>query len=189
MNNPYKLKISKRKYTGVQLALHDSVIKVLQTNDINKVNVKQLCTEAAVSRSSFYTYYESVSDLIIELEEKFINQLATLDLKIEDSNRIMAKDFNYLSPLIDFVIEHETFIEGFLVKNYDYHLVNKWKQAIKHHLWERIKPSANTVKIQLSFEMFASEIISAFIFGIKHKEEIQKNDIYEIAAKALKLLD
>lgn len=190
MNNPYEIKkVEADKYTGAQISLQNSLIQLLLENKIAKINVRQLCQKATVARSSFYAYYENISILLDEVEDNFVSRLAKLDIKITDHDRQVSEDFEYLSMLIDFGYQEKTLINALLIQNYDYHLVYKWKNAIKHHLWERIKPHENSIKTQLEFEMFASEVISAFIFGVKHEGEIHKDDIYEIAAKALKILE
>lgn len=190
MNNPYQVKInSNLKYTGAQIAIQKALIRLLFTNKLEKINVKQICQEAAVARSSFYTYYESISDLLTEIEDSFVNELVILDRKITDENRKTAGDFSYLSKLFDFIEQRKTLIKALLIKNYDYHLVTKWKKAIKYNLWERMQPKDNSLKTQLSFEMFASEVIAAYIFAIDHRNEINDEEIYDLTVKALKILE
>lgn len=189
MHNPYQLKnTGHHRYTGVQLALQTSLLQLLATHSLASLTVRQLCQQAAVARSSFYAYYENISDLLTEIEDDFVTRLADLDQKIMDPQRQTVDDFKYLSALIDFASQEQNLIQALLIKNYDYQLVNKWKEAIKHHLWERITPLQDTIQTRLVFEMFASGVISAFIFSIQHQDQLTKNDVYEIAAKALKML-
>lgn len=80
--------------------------------------------------------------------------------------------------MIDFIDKKSSELTTLLIKNYNHRLVEKWKVAIKAHLWERLKLTKTSPKQELIFEMVASEVISAFIFYLKQPNLIVKDDIY-----------
>lgn len=58
------------RYT--KAVLQQALLKILQTKNIDKVTIKELCEEAKVNRGTFYLHYATPNDLLKEIEEQFI---------------------------------------------------------------------------------------------------------------------
>lgn len=52
----------KEKYIETQAS--EALIKLLQTNALKDITVKELCNEAQIGRASFYRYYTSLEDVL-----------------------------------------------------------------------------------------------------------------------------
>jgi AcrR family transcriptional regulator len=50
--------------------LKDSLLELMKTRAVAGIGIKEICALAEVSRSTFYTYYEDVHDLLEEIEEE-----------------------------------------------------------------------------------------------------------------------
>jgi len=48
----------------------ESLIELMKTRPAGEIGIKQICAEAGVSRSTFYTYYTGVADLRAQIEEE-----------------------------------------------------------------------------------------------------------------------
>lgn len=58
------------RYTKV--VLQQALLKILQSKNIDKVTIKELCQQAQVNRGTFYLHYATPNDLLREIEEQFI---------------------------------------------------------------------------------------------------------------------
>lgn len=80
------------KYT--KKVIQESFLDLLETKDITKVTVMELCKKADINRATFYRYYLDVFDLLEKMEEEFV-------LEYQNS----YKDFNYNdNKLYDYVL-------------------------------------------------------------------------------------
>ena len=59
------------RYT--KMVLQQGLLKILQRKHIDKVTVKELCDEAKVNRGTFYLHYATPNDLLMEIEQQFID--------------------------------------------------------------------------------------------------------------------
>lgn len=60
------------RYT--KAVLQQALLKILQSKHIDKVTIKELCEEAKVNRGTFYLHYATPNDLLIEIEQQFIDE-------------------------------------------------------------------------------------------------------------------
>ncbi|MBQ8813518.1 MAG: TetR/AcrR family transcriptional regulator [Lachnospiraceae bacterium] len=60
------------RYT--KMVLQQALLKILQSKHIDKVTIKELCEEAKVNRGTFYLHYSTPNDLLIEIEQQFIDE-------------------------------------------------------------------------------------------------------------------
>jgi AcrR family transcriptional regulator len=58
--------------------LKDSLLELMKTRAVAGIGIKEICALAEVSRSTFYTYYEDVHDLLEEIEEEVFAYLENM---------------------------------------------------------------------------------------------------------------
>ena len=63
---------SRVRYT--KMVLQQALLKILQRKPIDKVTIKELCEEAKLNRGTFYLHYSSPNDLLMEIEQQFIQE-------------------------------------------------------------------------------------------------------------------
>lgn len=54
--------------------LQQALLRILQRKHIDKVTIKELCEEAKVNRGTFYLHYATPNDLLMEIEQHFIDE-------------------------------------------------------------------------------------------------------------------
>lgn len=69
-------------------SIQNAVIKLMETTDIPEIRVKSILELADVSRSTFYRYYNSVNDVVDELEMQIMEELRNID------RYLMSSDFS-----------------------------------------------------------------------------------------------
>ena len=57
-------------------ALEKSLCKLLQEREIKKIKVMEICNDANVSRSAFYTYFDDIYSLVTEIEDRIMDDVA-----------------------------------------------------------------------------------------------------------------
>lgn len=60
------------RYT--KMVLQQALLKVLKNKRIDQVTIKEVCDEAQVNRGTFYLHYATPNDLLMEIEQQFINE-------------------------------------------------------------------------------------------------------------------
>lgn len=53
--------------------IREAILRLMQTTDADRVTAVELAREAGISRATLYRYYESVDDVLRELEREFMN--------------------------------------------------------------------------------------------------------------------
>ena len=60
------------RYT--KMVLQQALLKVLKNKRIDQVTIKEVCDEAQVNRGTFYLHYATPNDLLMEIEQQFIDE-------------------------------------------------------------------------------------------------------------------
>lgn len=68
-----------RKSKIVKRALKDALLDLLEEKPLTSVSVRSLCDLADVNRSTFYTHYEDINALVMEMEEDFMSHVVFFD--------------------------------------------------------------------------------------------------------------
>ena len=63
------------RYT--KMVLQQALLQIMQKKHIDRVTVKELCDEAKVNRGTFYLHYSTPNDLLMEIEQQFIDENMT----------------------------------------------------------------------------------------------------------------
>ena len=58
--------------------IQESLTELLKTEGIHKISVRALCEGAGINRSTFYRYYGSQYDVLTEMEEEVLQDVAYL---------------------------------------------------------------------------------------------------------------
>ncbi|AKP03926.1 TetR/AcrR family transcriptional regulator [Companilactobacillus pabuli] len=76
-----------------------TLISLLETENLNRISVTELCKRAELSRATFYTYYIDIFDLFEKIENSVYEKLEQF-LKEHDSNA------SRLEKIVEYVGEH-----------------------------------------------------------------------------------
>lgn len=55
--------------------LKEGLLRLLQTRELKKIHINELCQEAGVNRSTFYRHYKTPLDVLSELEQDIARQM------------------------------------------------------------------------------------------------------------------
>ncbi len=158
--------------TDAQTALWDGVVQVWTEQSTQNIKIKELTAVSHVARSTFYVYYDSIEDLITEMEDFHLRNITKLNKDVGESpDRPMGFAF-YKNTLVC-LEENLPLFQAWFASYPNYHFIEGWKNAIKAHLRTRFsKVPAVPHDEGLLFETAASAILGAYTYWIKNPEEV-----------------
>ena len=84
--------------------LKNSLINMLQTQNIYQISIRELCENAGINRSTFYKYYGSQFDLLSEMEQDLLVSIEGVLVSQDDySKNAIEQILIYLENDIEFV--------------------------------------------------------------------------------------
>lgn len=105
------------RFRSTEENIQQALFRLLRFNKYESITIKQLCYEAGINRSSFYSHYFDINDLMIKTEERLSKSI----VKIFDPNKIWKEDvfvnlFEFLKDNKDFYFAYfngnnESFME------------------------------------------------------------------------------
>ncbi len=63
-----------QRVTVTKRMLKEGLMRLLEENPLDKVNITQLCREAGINRTTFYRYYELPVDVLTEMQSEFFEE-------------------------------------------------------------------------------------------------------------------
>lgn len=188
--NPYQYitTIQQKNYTDAQQALQKSIIELNQHHEIYNISVKELCKHAHVARSTFYAYYNNVTDLQEDIEHDLIYNLLKLNNDFIDSSIVNEEDLDFFKNTSHYIIQNRQIFYTFLIANPNIRFIKKWKDAIKYHFWERLFRYENRMNEQLILELIAAQAIAAFTFYLENPSVINIDGVNKIVMQTLNAL-
>lgn len=168
------------------MLLKDALYKLVETKPVQDITIKELCFEAKINRTTFYTHFQSVKDLIEKLESEVWVELLILIKQSE-------KDLNYFSNQIFFDIYelaykyHELF-ELLIIKNADPHFVEKvfslGRSAFRSS-YRKMKNASDDLKMEYYYISVLNSFIGILRLWLSNK---MKESPYEMAETTKRII-
>lgn len=135
IKNNQRYKMSSEKIETAFLAL-------ILNHKYEDISVSQICERAEINRSTFYAHYDGINDLVVTIESRFANSMASI---FGFGNRLKNDAF---LEMFEFVEKNKYFYKSFL--NIPYTTIAE-KNA-KHQILTNIKNNvANTDPIEITY--------------------------------------
>ena len=167
-------KLSKKTDELIKEALATLISKKY---DLNNITVTDLIKKAGISRSSFYTHYNSINDLVELLQNETLD---TLSSDITNFNNI-DDIYNYIDKIIDILKNNEYFYKSILNSNEAYKFANN----IIDKLTDRLLIYFNNKELEVNFYTYGCA--SLLIKNIK-TNKYSLDEISKFMKKTLKQL-
>lgn len=90
------------RITVTRNMVKQALLRLLEHKPIDKIKVNELCAEAGVNRATFYRHYETVQDVLQEIEADVIRAMPQPGEKI----RSIAQARDYLEAICTHIYEH-----------------------------------------------------------------------------------
>ena len=105
--------MSSRRVKMTQALLKQGLIELMEQKNIRQISIKEICEQADVSRSTFYTYYGSQYELLDAIKQEIIDANQQLAAKEENrdeihTRRLLEKHFQYILDHIQMFMAFST---------------------------------------------------------------------------------
>ncbi len=87
MENQYEKRVRCTKN-----AICGALIKIAQKKEMQKITILELCAEAGINRSTFYKYYGSQYDVLTEMGNRFLEEIAQQFSDTETDERQVVEE-------------------------------------------------------------------------------------------------
>lgn len=103
-----------RRVRMTKRMLKDSLLELLEKNPLNKITIKDICDNADVNRTTFYVYYESIEQLLADIENDVFAQIPlSRDVPTADSHNEFLE---MLTTFFEYVRSNKQVFEILILK-------------------------------------------------------------------------
>lgn len=188
--NPYQFitDIKETNCTVAQCELQKTLIGLNQHKEIYRISVKELCNQAHVARSTFYSYYDNVIQLKEQIEDNLICQLLKLNDDLNDAAIDWETGFPFFQNTCHFIEKNKQVFYTFLIATPNVQFIQKWQAGIKYHFWNRFFNGVNRKNEKLILEIISSHAITVFTYWLKNPYDVDIDSLNLLIMKTLQLL-
>ena len=150
--------------------LINSFWELYKKEDINKININDLCTNADYERTTFYRYFRDINDILNQVEDGIINNLHNSIMEKLDSkksNEIIITNFR------KFANKYGEYIVTFCEKgNTSFYL--KFKKLIKDDVYQYMNINLkNDSQKEFLFEFVFASLLNSFTYWYNNQNKIK----------------
>lgn len=175
--------------SSIETYICQKMIEYLEIQPFSKVKVTEFTKFAEISRSSFYTYFDSLSDVIQKIEDDFINSLDdehTLSIKeIQNSNNkkfILALQFIYKNLDTYRILSSENGDPYFQIR-----LANR-SAKILENFFKQVPTDLSTTQVKLLIENISGGRWQMYRWWSNHPDEVTLEEVADLTKEMIKSL-
>lgn len=121
--------MSSRRVKMTQKLLKDSLIELMERKNIRQISIKEICEQADVSRSTFYTYYGSQYDLLDAIRKEIIETNQQMASKEDNHDELHTRLL--LERHFQYILDHIRMFMAFSTgSSEDYEIPRRTMQII-----------------------------------------------------------
>ena len=107
---------SESKFRNTAAKMENALVALLETKDFKDISIVDVCEKAGVNRSTFYSHYDNLYDLLKDTQESVIADFyksfnMSLDLSNMTANELIFITPQYLVPYLTFVKKNRRLYE------------------------------------------------------------------------------
>lgn len=152
----------RKKYT--RMVLKDSLMTLLKNKQLSSITVKEICEQADINRSTFYSHYQDTFDLMGQIEEEII-----VDLKsyLNQYNFVEEEEsLQMTEKLLEYIISKYDVCQTLLNENNDHSFEGRIMDVAQQFL---MKNWTDNNDIDTDSSKYAGTfLISGSVYVIKH---------------------
>lgn len=187
--NPYQYitNVEKKENTEAQRALQKALIDLNQQKEIHVISVKDLCSQAHVARSTFYSYYDNVMQLKEEIEDNLLYQLLEVNKDFGKTEIDFETGFPFFQNTCRLIEQNKQAFYAFLIANPNIPFIQKWQTGIKYHFWNQLFHGKSIKNENMILEMISTLSISAFVYWLKNPYDVDIDSMNHLIIKSFEI--
>ena len=172
---------SKKTKENIKLAFAELLH---EKKELKHVTVTELVKRAGITRSSFYTHYDSIYDVAQEFQDDTMNLLINNEFNLENINDIYA----YIDMLIETLKENENTYKMLLSSNEPIIFFDKIRKKFISNTYEIVKNTSNDKYLKLDISFYVDGLVSQILKYFRANEGYTLDEIGDNMKKWIKKL-
>ena len=145
IKNNSRYKVSSEK-------IETAFLTLLYQYNYEDISISKICNQANINRSTFYSHYDDINDLIIKIESKFANGMARI------FNFGLKQTHEAFIEMFTFVKDNKYFYKAFLNIPYTTYAETNAKSQILSNLQETSTECSNEIELKYRASFFGAGI-------------------------------
>ena len=166
-----------RSVRNTKKRLYESLMKLVGKKPLNQVTVKEITEDADVNRSTFYFHYQDVSSMVIEMEDKFLQDFSVALTALEQ------KSHDFIAILVRCLENHRDLCKLLLGSNGDMAFVEKMKAIVAEKcskIWKDAVPELTDVEASAMDTFLIGGVMSTLQTWILSERRVPAKEITDI---------
>lgn len=175
-----------RRQIRTKRAIREALIVLMEEKPINQITISELSESADINRKTFYAHYNTVEDVLDEIEDNILAGLSELmhvggidgsnmdpEFIFRSINAIINKDIDFYSHFA------HTGLTSFLqtkVKNF-------FMEGLEEYIGNNTELDSHTV--HFATEFIASGLVALYVDWFENESRISLQDLSTIAVKIM----
>ena len=166
-------------------AIQTTFIDLYRKKSYDQMNVKELCVQTPVARTTFYEYYDNLGTLKAEIEDELIGGILKI-AKATAGGSFVEMNLNvFFAQTLDYIKSHWEENYAFLVAQPNLAYIAKWKHAFLYDFRLRFPEKDAVPNHGLIMEVIASAVIGAYTYWMEHPDEVDTQKLADISVQML----
>lgn len=166
-----------RSVRNTKKRLYESLMKLVGKKPLNQVTVKELTDDADVNRSTFYFHYQDVDSMVLEMEDRFLQDFSVALAALEN------KSHDFIAILVNCLENHIDLCHLLLGSNGDMAFVEKMKDIVAEKcskIWKDAVPELTDVEASAMDTFLIGGVMSTLQTWILSENRVPAAEITEI---------
>ena len=151
-----------------------------EKKELNKITVTELVKRAEITRSTFYTHYDDIYDVVNDY------QLETIELLVSDDKVLSSIQdiYNYFDEIFDCLKKNEEIYKMLLVSNGSLLFLEELKKLAGEKIYYAMQNIIkNNEYLELDVNFYMSGVISELVKYFRVQSDYSLNEILENSKK------
>ena len=166
-----------RSVRNTKKRLYESLMKLVGKKPLNQVTVKEITEDADVNRSTFYFHYQDVGSMVVEMEDKFLQDFSVALTALEQ------KSHDFIAILVRCLENHRDLCKLLLGSNGDMAFVEKMKAIVAEKcskIWKDAVPELTDVEASAMDTFLIGGVMSTLQTWILSERRVPAKEITDI---------
>lgn len=166
-----------KRILKTKLAIHNAFQKLIQEKEMSDISICELTNEAHVTRSTFYMYYNTISDVRDDIENSILSNIDKV-MRDTDAASVFINPYPFLSVLVKQIVAFDEKNKYILNENNYGRLSEKISQMIVDRFLKVIERSGqDTARAKYIIVFFASGILESFKMWYNHQSTLSLEEL------------
>ena len=145
-----------QRITVTKRMLKEGLLRLLKDEELKKIRITELCQESGVNRATFYRHYETVEDVLLDLERDIAIQMFPVSGFPTELSQVRAK----MEWVCTFVKDHADIMEILFRCNAEKDMMRRVCEFYRNYVELQIRE-----RQELRMEPDTVRSVSAFLAG------------------------